>query len=263
MPHIMIVEFVLCSVVLFIQILGLLLLYRQKTLSRNKNQIYLLITLCHTASILAFLRILEVVKLSPTELLHFSEIYFGILYHAFMVLFTFDRFLVFYLTIKYSIYCTSKKLLKIIYTVVTFTVIFVLILVVLFLCKVIHLCKLAIIALYAVTILDTLYIIDVVMTYTYIFVVYKRQAKLRKISCNGRINNDQFKFTVPTLVITTYILFTVFPNIWSFSMIINSLDETNSIHYRICRILYPLGWLADPLIYASNLYLGKCKYKRR
>ena len=180
-----------------------------------------------------------------------------------MVLFTFDRFLVFYLTIKYSIYCTSKKLLKIIYTVVTFTVIFVLILVVLFLCKVIHLCKLAIIALYAVTILDTLYIIDVVMTYTYIFVVYKRQAKLRKISCNGRINNDQFKFTVPTLVITTYILFTVFPNIWSFSMIINSLDETNSIHYRICRILYPLGWLADPLIYVSNLYLGKCKYKRR
>ena len=172
-------------------------------------------------------------------------------------------FLVFYLTIKYSIYCTSKKLLKIIYTVVTFTVIFVLILVVLFLCKVIHLCKLAIIALYAVTILDTLYIIDVVMTYTYIFVVYKRQAKLRKISCNGRINNDQFKFTVPTLVITTYILFTVFPNIWSFSMIINSLDETNSIHYRICRILYPLGWLADPLIYASNLYLDKCKYKRR
>ena len=260
MPHIMIVEYVLCYVVLFTQILGLRLLNRQKNLSRNKNQIYLLIALCHTASILAVLRIVNLVKLSPTELLHFSEIYFGILYHVFMVLFTLDRFLIFYLTIKYPIYCTSKKLLKIIYTVVIFTVIFVLILVVLFLCKVIHLQKLAIIVLHAVTILDTLYIIDVVMTYTYIFVVYKRQTKLRKISYNGRINREQFKFTVPTLVITTYILFTVFPNIWSFSMLINSLDEIDSNSYRICRILYLLGWLADPLIYVSNLYLAKCKY---
>ena len=263
MPHIMIVEYVLCSVVLFTQILGLRLLYRQKNLSRNKNQIYLLIALCHTASILAVLMILNLVKLSPTELLWFPEIYLRILYHVFMVLFTLDRFLVFYLAIKYPIYCTSKKLLKIIYTVVVFTVIFVLILLALFLCKVIHLQKLAIIVLYAVTTVDTLYIIDVVMTYTYIFVVYKRQAKLRKISKNGRINREQFKFMVPTLVIITYVLFTVLPHFWTFFMIIKSLDENNLNNYRISRNLHILGWLADPLIYMSNLYLAKCKCQRR
>ena len=258
----MIVELVLSFTVLFIQILGLILLYRQKTRSKNKNQIYLLIAICHTASILAVLTILNPIKSLPKELLWFPEIYFRILYHVFMTLFTLDRFLVFYLTIKYPIYCTPKKLLKIIYTVVMFTAILVLILVVLFLCKIICFWKLSIIVLHAVTILDTLYIIDVVMTYTYIFVVYKRQAKLRKISYNGRINCEQFKFTVPILIITTYVLFTVSPNFWAFS-IIRSNDENNLSSYSICHILYLIGWLADPLIYVSNLYLVKCKSKRR
>ena len=57
-------------------------------------------------------------------------------------------------------------------------------------------------------VLDTLYFIEEVSTYIYIFTVYKRQTKLRKISYNGRINHDQFKFTIPTLIITTYVLLT-------------------------------------------------------
>ena len=220
----------------------------------------MLIALCHTAKILAVLRILA--KLLPTELLWFPEIYFRISYHVSMVLFTLDCFLVFYFAIKYPLYCTSKKLLKIIYIVVVLAIIFVLILVVLILCKVIHFWKLGIIVLYAVTIIDTLYIIDVVMTYTYIFLVYKRQAKLRKISNNVWINSKKFKFTVPTLVIITYILFTVLPHFWNFFMIIKSLDVNNLNSSRIFRILHILGWLANPLIYMSNLYLAKCKYQR-
>ena len=78
---------------------------------------------------------------------------------------------------------------------------FVLILLVLFSCKVIGFWKLGITVIHTVIILDTLYVIDVVITYTYIFVLYKRHAKLRKISYNGRITHDQFKFIVPTLVI--------------------------------------------------------------
>ena len=137
------------------------------------------------------------------------------------------------------------------------------ILLVLFSCKVIGFWKLGITVIHTVIILDTLYVIDVVITYTYIFVLYKRHAKLRKISYNGRITHDQFKFTVPTLVITTYILFTVFPHFWTFCMIIKSLDEIDFNSYRMCRILFLLGWLADPLIYVSKLYLAKCKCKVR
>ena len=263
MSQIMIVEYALSSIVSFIQILGLTLLYRQRNSSRNKNQIYLLIALCHTASTLAALKLLNLIESLPKELLWFSEMYFGILYNFFMVLFTTDRFLVFYLTIKYPIYFTSKKLLKIIYTIVVLTLAFVLILVVLFWCKLIGFWKIGITVIHVVIILDTLYVIDVVITYTYIFVVYRRQAKLRKISYNGRINHDQFKFTVPTLVILTYVLFTVFPHFWTFFMMIKSLDENDLNSYIMCRILFLLGWLADPLIYASNLYLAKCKYKMR
>ena len=87
-------------------------------------------------------------------------------------------------------------------------------------------------------VLDTLYFIEEVSTYIYIFTVYKRQTKLRKISYNGRINHDQFKFTIPTLIITTYVLLTtVFQNFWSFFMMRVSLENYLNIN-KICRIMY-------------------------
>lgn len=101
MSQLLIVRYVLCSAVLFIQVLGLLILYRQKNMSRNKDQIYLLVALCQTESILAVLSIphlgkmLQFLKL-PVEILWFSETYFAILNYFFMVLLTMDRFLVFF-----------------------------------------------------------------------------------------------------------------------------------------------------------------------
>lgn len=123
MSQLLIMRYVLCSAVLFIHILGLLILYRQKYLSRNKNQIYLLIALCQTESIIAVLSIPHLGKLLKflklhVEILWFSEKYFAILNYFFMVLLTLDRFLVFYFTMKYPIYCTLKKLLKILYMVI-------------------------------------------------------------------------------------------------------------------------------------------------
>ena len=98
---------------------------------------------------------------------------------------------------------TSEKLFKTLYMVVAFIAIIILILVVLFQYKVIHFWKLGFTVLFAMINLDTFYFNEAVSTYTYIFLVYKRQAKLRKISYNGRINHDQFKFITPTLIITT------------------------------------------------------------
>ena len=96
--------------------------------------------------------------------------------------------------------------------VVELKVIIILILVVLFQHKVIHFWKFGFTVLFAIINLDTLYFNEAVSTYTYIFVDYKRHAKLRKISHNGRINHDQFKFIIPTLVITTCFLFS-FPKL--------------------------------------------------
>ena len=67
-------------------------------------------------------------------------------------------------------------------------------------------------------ILDTFLIIQVAVTYAYIFVVCEWKTKLWKNLYNGRIKNDQLNFTVPTLVITTHVLLIVFS--YFFSMMI-------------------------------------------
>lgn len=146
-----------------------------------------------------------------------------VLYHFFMTLLTLDSFLNFHVTIKYSIHCITKKLLKILSTSLAFAVIIALILIGLLQCKVIiHSWKFGFTVLFAMIILDTFLIIQVAVTHAYIFVVYEWQTKLRSILYNGRIKNDQFNFTVPTLVITTHVLLIVFSHLCPFSMMIMS-----------------------------------------
>ena len=143
-------------------------LYRQQLLARRKNQIYLLIV----EAILGFRYI------------------FCDTYHFYMFLLTLDRFLFFYSSIKYTVHCKSKKLLKIPYTVVTFATIISLTLVVLFQYKVENFWTLGFTVLPGIMVLDTLYIIEVTGSYTFIFAVYIEHKKLRKISYHGRTNHD-------------------------------------------------------------------------
>lgn len=107
-----------------------------------------------------------------------------------MFLLTLDRFLFFYSSIKYPVHCKSKKLLKIPYTVVTFATIISLILVVLFQYKAENFWTLDFTVLPGIMVLDTLYIIEVIGSYTFIFAVYIQHKKLRKISYHARTNHD-------------------------------------------------------------------------
>lgn len=107
-----------------------------------------------------------------------------------MFLLTLDRFLFFYSSMKYPVHCKSKKLLKIPYTVVTFATIISLILVALFQYKVENFWTLDFTVLPGIMVLDTLYIIEVIGSYTFIFPVYLQHKKLRKISYHGRTNHD-------------------------------------------------------------------------
>ena len=103
--------------------LGIAYRYRQNIFTRHTNQIYLLIAFMSYKKHLAVLRIPHLAKLLPMELSWFLIIYFAILCHFFMIMLTLDRFLVFYFTIKYPIYCTSEKPLKTLYIVVALTLI--------------------------------------------------------------------------------------------------------------------------------------------
>lgn len=96
----------------------------------------------------------------------------------------------FYSSIKYTVHCKSKKLLKIPYKVVTFATIISLTLVVLFQYKVENFWTLGFTVLPGIMVLDTLYIIEVIGWYKFIFAVYIEHKKLRKISYHGRTNRD-------------------------------------------------------------------------
>ena len=73
------------------------------------------------------------------------------------------------------------------------------------------------ILLYTCIIPVTVHIIIAFIMKVYIFTVYKQQMKLREISHTRRENNDQFKLAVTTLLIATFILFSVLPNFLMFS----------------------------------------------
>ena len=245
----LILHYVLIPVALFVQILGLILLYQRKVRSTNTNQVYILIALCHTGNVFAVFSILYMFQLFSTWVTTVLEKYLSILYYSFMILLTSDRFLVFYLNLKYPLYCTPKKLLKIIISVVAVPLILVLIMALAVQFELINILKVSTVTQYVYISVDTFYITIVIFTYTYIFVKFKRRKKLRKnIPFPRTKNQDHFNLKVPTLVIATFILFSVCPNFLGI-FIRTSPEDGLSVESEIPHVMYILGWIADPLIY--------------
>ena len=248
----LILHCVLIPVALFVQMLGLILLYQKKILSRNINQMYILIVLCHTGNAFVVFSILYMLQLFSTWVTTILEKCLSVLYYSLMILLTSDRFLVFYLNMKYPICCTPKKLLKIIFLVVAVSLILVLILALAIQFEVINILKLSTVTQYVYISVDTFYITIVVFTYTYIFVKFKRQKKLRRnMSFSGKKNQDHFNLKVSTLVIATFILFNVCPNFLAIFIRTSSGDGL-SMEPEIPHVMYILGWIADPLIYVCT-----------
>lgn len=164
-----ILDYVLCPVASFLLILVLIILYRRKEVSRNRNQIFILIGLCHTESAFAIFSILSMFQLLPPRVVIILEIYLSILYYSFMILLISDRFLVFYLNMKYPIFYSQKRLLKIIFSVVAFPVILVLILALAIQFELTNELNMSIIVQYVYITIDTFYLVIVIITYIYIY----------------------------------------------------------------------------------------------
>ena len=249
MAWFLILQYILCPLALLVQVLGLILLYRRRQVSRNRNQIYILIGLCQTESALGIFNILYMFELLPSRVIIIFEVYISILYYSFMILLTSDRFLVFYLNMKYPIYCTPKKFLKVVFAVVAVPMILFLILALAIQFEQIKLINTAIIMQYVYISVDTFYIFIVTITYTYIFIQFRRRKKRRSnMTLTKKKNQDHFNLTLPTLVIATFILFNVCPNFIGIFIITIPGDEF-SMESEIPRVLYTLGWISDPLIY--------------
>ena len=256
-------DFTWCTIVLIVHVNTLILLYRRKNYSRNKNQIYSLIALCHTESMFAVKSILfGIVATTENSVVwvnnfivwfaRFLHSYVIILYYFFMILLTLDRFMIFYFNMRYPFYCTGRTMLKSIYTIALVSLIYSLVLVTSSNLKEKRYQNILELLTYVYIFLDIFYILLAAITYTYIFAKLRQQRKLKEITGSIiRNNNEQFKLIVPTLVIATYILFSILPNILFFCITLNLLKASPTL-IRTAYIMYRFALLADPLIYVLN-----------
>ena len=96
-------------------------------------------------------------------------------------------------------------------------------------------------------IFDDGYIFLTVGIYSFIFQVYRRHLNFKKTSQISE-GKDRFKFLMPTLIIATFILINIMPNI------INATyrHESDSFDKTIVQealVIQGIFWLVDPLIY--------------
>ena len=188
----------------------------------------------------------------------FGYIFFMINYYFIMALLTIDRFLVFYLNIRYHIRFPPAKMVKSIQIVVAISLMPTIIFAVLISLGKISLKQLGSICFVSYLIFDGIYILIAITTYTYIFRVYKRQVNMRRNSQCTR-NNEKFNHLIPSLIIITFIIFAIIPDFYNMTRtykIINSHDTIADV----ASVFYRVGWMVDPLIY---IFFANCQRRYR
>ena len=213
-----IVDFSLLSAIVFTQTVALVFLWisRRKRRNRNQRTIITALCVCELAGALftIFSYLLEFyVSLLATDILFcFENIFTMLNYYFIMTLLTIDRLLVFYLNIRYASRFNFKKLLKLLFSGATISFVTTITILILIALRkrtwqqfenVIYIMFLS---------FDIAYILLAIVTYTYIFVVYKRHLKLKK-NIQGSNGKKHFKLLVPTLIIGTFFIFFILPDV--------------------------------------------------
>ena len=267
---------ILLPTCLIAEMYALFLLHRSKVSPRQKVQAYLIMSVYVTEStyvIYAFTCLNAFVPkvdpaskwgiiLTETWFIRIIDFTLRLMFYFFMNLVTIDRFLTFYLNIKYSNYCTTKRLLKLILSTIAVLVTVIFSVTMLIYCKKIDFDYVSMSMPIIHIFLDTLYVLVAAATFIYVIAVYKKQLKLRKISSIGNEKNNQLKLFVPTLLIITFILFTVFPDILYMLMVYGILEFHKQI-VLLQLITYHFGWLIDPLIFIHCFHSTRKRRKQQ
>ena len=258
-----------CFLALLLHVVAVTLLYALKSTALKGSQKYLMICLCFAeiglcvtfiSNRIIFALHLEKHIISVTVSI-FQATILGMMYGIVMIIITVDRFLEFRLTIKYAIFCTVKLtkiavLFFIILTAVAFSLV---------------------LALYARSPWNYqkflwLYvyvpgniIFAVTASFTYFFIFKKLRQNKRDFERRRREVNvcvqkkGAFKLFVPSFIIVTFVLFTVIPNL---ILVFSSTANIPKVIQHIWIILYPIGWISDPLIYIFSLKAVRKKIRR-
>ena len=265
-----IVELLLLSLVVMTNSMALVFLKRNSHGYRNKNQINIITVLCIYELLGGLLAILYdavernvTSKIMASKLLDvimcLTDIFIALNYYFIMVLLTVDRFFVIYLNIKYQFYLPPKKIIRLVtivsMTLLAFAITAAVLIVFNKMNRSYHWNMLYV--LYVV--MDISYIVLVISVYVYIFRVFKRQKKLQT---NRTSDTDSFKLLIPSLLIVTFVIFSIIPDLFltgAYYQIYNVSDIMHTIPFVFFRI----GHIADPLIYILGFNFKRDSLKRR
>ena len=254
-------EFILLPLIFSAEVTAFALLYRHRNKRRNKHQIYLIAALCisefNGIMTIVIIHIMLYKNVSLTLLSIFwvyLHLFVRFTYYSAMTLLTIDRFLVFYLNIRYLSKWPPEKLLKsIAFIYVTSLLIFIC-----FACavslKLIDWMYFTNIMYMPYFIWDVIYIIQVIATYFYIYFKYKKHKELiedQKLKVN---NKEHFKLLTPTLLIVTFIIFYCIPDFVNIFYQFYYFDG-NTLICNLLGISYRISWLIDPILYIYHCKL--------
>lgn len=253
----------LLSTVVIVQIVALILLRLSKDIIKIGNQRNIIYALCVCeltgAVFLITFQIFYYFEFTTVSdiISCFTEIFIVCSYFSIMLILTADRFLIFYLSLTYKVYVRPARVVTLI---IIFSAIFFIISTIL--ATLVSLQKItweqlgARLTIVYVT-FDGVFFIFVLITYCYVFMVYRRQKKVQK--SNQHIDNgDRFKLWVPSLIIATFIMFNLIPDLYIAVSTYGILysDETK---LAIAYLCYRIGWLVDPVIYIFSFISKKEK----
>lgn len=96
-------------------------------------------------------------------------------------------------------------------------------------------------------IFDTGYICFFIGVYSFIYRTYRRRLTFRE-KVNTPSKKDHFKLFMPTLIMATYIIFNIIPNIINANYRYKTEISGKAV-IQVAYIFYRIGWLIDPVIY--------------
>ena len=238
MPWFEIVEYVMTSGIIAMHIIALALLKKSKVNNRSKIQIIIIAALCECQLMGALLSTIfyiirfRVFTIVPGTIICFMVIFISFTYYFLMTLLTVDRHLIFYFNLKYQLYVTRRNLLKLIIVFVAVFLMITVIFSVLISLEKISLENLELGLAVLFIIIYIAYIFLIAVTYGYIFLVYRRQLGLRKNTQKAG-GKDHFNLLVPSLIIMTFILFSIVPDLFKTTTVFGIIPANGFLSHLV------------------------------
>ena len=262
--------------VMLIHIIAVALLVTINSKDIGRSQKIILITLCFTEITYAISdggsKIAVHVKSFHVGvfLWAFSVTSVTIMYILIMIILTIDRFLDIYLNIKYELLWSFKK------TKIVLTTAFI---ICSFLFIPAHVSSLSdphdvgrTLVRYIYPVCEIAFIIVASFSYFYITKqIYRHRKATKKLKKQLNVNNaatvfyskltnNRFKIFVPTLIIITFVVFTIIPNTIKLCSSLKIFKSKAILN--IAYVMIPIGFISDAIIYVFNLKVVRLKLRK-